>query len=107
MDSGLVDRAVASETRDPRFESNHRQILFTINCIIKDKNKENEAGNGPFKNLIWQMGHKFFKKGSLHPALFPYRYAQKLNAKQMIPIQGAAKTVFCRQHTDAKNYKRN
>ena len=49
MDSGcgLVDRAVASETRDPRFESNHRQILFTINCIIKDKNKENEAGNGP------------------------------------------------------------
>ena len=32
---GSVGRAVASDTRDPRFESNHRQILFAIN-IIKD-----------------------------------------------------------------------
>ena len=28
---GSVGRAVASDTRDPRFESSHQQILFTIN----------------------------------------------------------------------------
>ena len=38
---GSVGRAVASETRGPRFESSHRQIfiyiehLFTVNCVLK------------------------------------------------------------------------
>ena len=41
---GSIGRAVASNTRGPRFESRHRQIfvehLFTVNCIVlKNKNK--------------------------------------------------------------------
>ena len=38
---GLVDRAVASNTRGPWFESSHRQKfiyiehLFTVNCVLK------------------------------------------------------------------------
>ena len=49
---GSVDRAVASDTRDPRFESRHWQTfikhLFTVNCVEKTKIKRKEAGNGPF-----------------------------------------------------------
>ena len=49
---GAVGRAVASNTRDPRFESSHRQyyILSTQlkNCIEKTKIEKKEAGNGPF-----------------------------------------------------------
>ena len=45
-----VGRAVASDTRGPRFESSHRQNfiehLFTVHCI--EETKINEAGNGPF-----------------------------------------------------------
>ena len=49
---GSVGRAVASDTRGPRFESSHRQNLLNI-CLLstvywKDENKEKEAGNGPF-----------------------------------------------------------
>ena len=37
---GSVGRAVASNTRGPRFESSHRQKfyiehLFTVNCVMK------------------------------------------------------------------------
>ena len=55
---GSVGRAVASDTRCPRFESSHRQKfiynehLFIVNCqlcIEKTKIKKKEAGNGPFK----------------------------------------------------------
>ena len=46
---GSVGRAAASDSRDPRFESGHRQILFSISCNKITKNKEKVAGNGPFK----------------------------------------------------------
>ena len=49
---GSFDSAVASDTRGPRFESNHWQKfkmnIFTVN-YSKDKNKEKEAENGPLK----------------------------------------------------------
>ena len=49
----IVDgRAVASDTRGPRFESSDRQYfihVFCINCIEKTKIKIQEAGNGPLK----------------------------------------------------------
>ena len=49
---GVVDRGVASDTRGPGFESSHRQLLLNIYLLLtvcrKDKNKEKEAGNGPF-----------------------------------------------------------
>ena len=51
---GSVGSAVASDTWGPRFESNHRQKfiyiehLSTVNCVLKRRNKEKEAGNGPF-----------------------------------------------------------
>ena len=54
---GSVGRGVASDTRGPRFESSHWQIfIYILNiCLVstvflKDKNKEKEAGNGPFLN---------------------------------------------------------
>ena len=53
---GSVGRAVAFDTRDPRFDSSHQQTfikhLFNVNCVEKTKIKKKEAGNGPF----------FFKK---------------------------------------------
>ena len=52
---GSVGRAVASNSRGPLFESSDRQkFMLNIYCqpYWKDKNKENEAGNGPFfKNI--------------------------------------------------------
>ena len=53
---GSVGRAVASDTRGPRFESSHRQkfinieqLLYAVNCVLKRRKiKEKEAGNGPF-----------------------------------------------------------
>ena len=45
---------VISDTRGPRFESSHRQKiiniehLYTVNCVLKRRNKEKEAGIGPF-----------------------------------------------------------
>ena len=50
---GSVGRAVASDTRDPRFESQNWQILST-NCSFKrkGKNEEKEARNSHlFKNI--------------------------------------------------------
>ena len=52
---GSVGRAVASDTRGPRFESRHWQNLYWIvHCQLywKDENKEKEAGNGPSKNIF-------------------------------------------------------
>ena len=48
-------RAVASNTRGPWFDSNHWQVLFTINCIgkcfEKTKIKKKRPGNVHLKNL--------------------------------------------------------
>ena len=46
---GTVGRAVASNTRDLWFESQHRQKFICHLChwCRKDKNKEKEAGIGP------------------------------------------------------------
>ena len=44
---GSVGRAVASDTRDPQFESGHWQNFIYPMYNRKDKNKEKEAGNGP------------------------------------------------------------
>ena len=45
---GAVGKAFPSYSRDPRFESSHRLISFTItiNCIEETKLKK-ETGNGP------------------------------------------------------------
>ena len=41
---GSVDSAIASDTRGPRFESSHRQLLFNFSLLLtdcrKDENKE-------------------------------------------------------------------
>ena len=47
---GSVGRAVASDTKGPRFESGHRQTfyyLFTINWIEKTKTKDKRGREGP------------------------------------------------------------
>ena len=43
---GSVGRAVASDTRDPWFESQHWQN-FIYQLYIEKENKEKEAGIGP------------------------------------------------------------
>ena len=49
---GSVGRAVASDTRGPRFESFHLQNLYvtllTVNCIEKKKIKKKRPGMDPF-----------------------------------------------------------
>ena len=77
---GSVGRAVASDTRGPRFESSHRQkIILNIYCQLywKDENKEKEAGNGPFKknkndysNLWWQNRPYCY----LHHSHWPWKH---------------------------------
>ena len=55
-DCDAVGRAVASDSRDLRFESSHQQILYYLlyYCQLywKDENKEKVAGNGPLKNQL-------------------------------------------------------
>ena len=46
-----VGKAVASNSRGPRFESHHQQkCILNVYCQLywKEENKEKEAGNGPF-----------------------------------------------------------
>ena len=48
---GSVGRAVASNSRGPRFKSSHQQtFILNTYCQLyfKDENKEIEAENGPF-----------------------------------------------------------
>ena len=57
---GAVGREVTSDTRGPRFESSHRQLLLNIYLLLtvcrKDENKEKEAGNGPFfKKMLYDL----------------------------------------------------
>ena len=54
---GAVGRAVAFDTRGPGFESSHRQPKMNIYLLFveKTKNKEKEAGNGPFKKRQGQL----------------------------------------------------
>ena len=58
---GSVGRVVASDSRGPQFESSHRQkFILNIYCQLywKDKNKEKEAGNGPFlKKKLYLVLH--------------------------------------------------
>ena len=47
---GTVGRAVASDTRDPRFASQYWQkFICQTNNIEKTKNKEKEAGIGALR----------------------------------------------------------
>ena len=48
---GTVGRVVTSNTKDHWFESSHRQILFTLNCITMIKIKEKEAAKVQIFNL--------------------------------------------------------
>ena len=52
-DGGSVGRAVASDTRDPQFESQHWQsLIYQLQLNRKDESKEKEARNGPSFNKI-------------------------------------------------------
>ena len=49
---GIVGRTVTSDTREPGFESRHRQLLLNVYLLWtvcwKDVNKEKETKNGQF-----------------------------------------------------------
>ena len=51
---GSIGRAVASNTRDPRFEFSHQQTfiehLFTVNCVEKTKIKKKRSDMAHFRN---------------------------------------------------------
>ena len=81
---GSVGRAVASDTRDPRFESQHRQTLST-NCTLKDENKEKQAGNGPFKK----------KKDLLRDSTRSLLFKAFISAFNAIFVQAWAVVVVC------------
>ena len=51
---GTVGRAVASDTRGPRFGSRHRQILnlCTVNCIERTKINKKRPGMAQFWNFL-------------------------------------------------------
>ena len=49
MDRNGRSGSFVSDTRDPRFESNHRQFLLTLNCIKKAKINKNSPGMAHFK----------------------------------------------------------
>ena len=61
---GAVGRAVAYDTRRPRFESSHRQLLLNIYLLLtvcrKDENKEKRPG----------LAHLFKKKNYVKQDLF-------------------------------------
>ena len=52
---GSVERAVASNTRGPWYESSHRQYfitnIFTVNCL-KNENKKKRPGMAHFLKKI-------------------------------------------------------
>ena len=56
---GTVNRAVASKTRRPGFESSHRQLLLNNYLLLtvcrKDENKLKETGTGPFFKKIGKV----------------------------------------------------
>ena len=49
-----VGRAGASDTRGPRFEYSHWQILYilSVNCIEKAQKNKKEVGNSALKSMI-------------------------------------------------------
>ena len=54
---GAVGRAVASDTRDPWFESRHRQEFYEhcqLNCIVKKKIKRKGGRERPVKKTYAQ-----------------------------------------------------
>ena len=57
-DCGAVGRSVASDTRDPRFDSSHQlfyllPIICIINCIEKAKIMKKMPAMTQFKNKMW------------------------------------------------------
>ena len=63
---GSVGRAVAFDTRDPQFESRHRQNFIYQLYNRKDENKEKEAGNGPsLKKNISRSSSRSIPSGNL------------------------------------------
>ena len=68
-----MGKAVTSKSRDPWFESSHRQkFILNIFCQLyrKDENKEKEAGNGHLKAKLSppKTGYAFTKE-----LIFPYK----------------------------------
>ena len=70
---GAICRAVASDTRDPRFESSHRQNLYLFNLSEKTEMKKKRPGMTHFFKKTIQAKHvplyqTFALLTSPHPA---------------------------------------
>ena len=63
---GLVGRAVAFNTRDLRFESQHWQIIYLLICQLHDLKKTTikiKRPKWPVKKISVLPGHHSFKPG--------------------------------------------
>ena len=114
---GSVGRAVASDSRGPRFESSHRQkFILNIYCQLswKDENKEKEAGNGPFKkksSFLVSMLKNFFVGYSLKQWTIIWTVCRYSNCFQhqrsAVQIQPSTKFIsnICLQSNILKRWK--
>ena len=102
---GTVGRAVASNIRGPRFESSHRQLLLNIDLLLtvcrKYKNKEKEAGNGPFLknkkifNCATNLEITEFLKWAIHGLfLFIFVFSLQLTVKKCSSYKSLPMTGF-------------
>ena len=107
---GSVGRAVASDTRGPRFESSHRQkFIYILNiCLLstvfwKDENKEKEAGNGPFlkkkfaETFVCRVGSRYYSTAIALKCSEPCGILFKLYARVVAyKLNALTKAIFSR-----------
>ena len=75
VDAQLVGRAVASDSRGPRFEFSHWQNLywlFTVNFIEKTKIKEKSGWEWPIKNIIVVVNNQCDQSWQNFTPLWPF-----------------------------------
>ena len=58
VDTGAVGKAIASDTRDPRFKPSHRQfyLLSTVLKTLLEKTKK-VVSDGPFLKKVCHLNH--------------------------------------------------
>ena len=87
---GSFGRAVASDTRGPRFESSHRNFfIYTVNWIETTKINNREAGNVPINFLKWTNSGLFYRLFSVFSNKHQYKFYNKLMWKTVHPVYGA------------------
>ena len=61
---GSVGRVVASDTRDPRFESSHR-LIYLLLAVLKRRKKKKRPGVAHFLKKCFRFGRSLWHDGRL------------------------------------------